>query len=270
VTERIDGHVHLWDPDARRYDWLRGLDALDRVVGPAELERVLAPAGFGRAVLVQALPTDEETDACLALAAATPSIAAVVGWADVGSPGLHARLEALRGGSVRAIRLMAQDEPDPEWLTRPEVMVGARAVAAVGFAVELLVRPPQRHAALELARRLPEARIVLDHGGKPAIHDGEWGAWLADIHAFAALPNVVAKLSGLVTEAGSADPAPYARAIVDAFGAARLIFGSDWPVCTLSASHDEVVALADAATSHLSSDERTAVFGGTAAAVYGL
>jgi L-fuconolactonase len=203
----------------------------------------------------------------------------VVGWVDLTAPDAGDRLAALRdapgGDRLVGIRHQVQSEPDPEWLSRADVRRGLRAVAAAGLAYDLLTIPDQLAAAEATARALPEARFVVDHLSKPPIAAGGREPWETRIRALAAHPNVSCKLSGMVTEADWAawtvgDLRPYAEVVLDAFGPARVMFGSDWPVCTLAATYGEVVAAAAELTAELSDGERAAVLGGTATAVYGL
>ncbi len=275
----VDAHHHIWDPAARRHAWLDGLPALNRAFGLADFERASQPEGVTASVLVQVLASTEETAEFLALAAGSATVAGVVGWTDLTSPAVAdeiARLQALPGaGRLAGIRHLAQDEPDPDWLRRPEVGRGIRAVGAAGLAYDLLVRPHQLPAALAVTGELVDVRFVLDHGAKPAIASGGLEPWAAQISELAARPNVSCKVSGLVTEAGPgwrpAQIVPYIDHLVDRFGPERLMFGSDWPVCTLAASYAEVVALArDALAGLLGPAELDAVLGANAIAVYRL
>ncbi len=282
----VDAHHHLWDTDARDYPWMDGPWA-DPLRGRFDHDRyagVTRPHRVRHSIVVQAAHDEAETLELLDVAGdpvetdwfdAPGPVAGVVGWLDLTRPGVADRLAALRetpsGHLLVGIRHQAQDEPDPRWLVRPEVVRGVAAVGAAGLVYELLVKPPQADAALELARRLPEVSFVLDHCGKPDIAGGVWEPWASWITSMAALPNVTVKLSGLVTEAAPgwkpADVLPYARHALDTFGADRVMFGSDWPVCTLAATYDEVFALAEEA---VPPDDRNAVFGGTARRVYGI
>jgi L-fuconolactonase len=275
----VDAHHHIWDPAATRHAWLDGLPALNRAFGLADFERASRPEGVTASVLVQVLASTEETEEFLALAAGPGIIAGVVGWTDLTSPAAGdeiARLRALPGGGrLVGIRHLAQDEPDPDWLRRPEVRRGIRAVGAAGLAYDLLVRPHQLPAALAVTGELADVRFVLDHGAKPAIASGTREPWASQISELAARPNVTCKVSGLVTEAGPgwrpAQIAPYIDHLADRLGPPRLIFGSDWPVCTLAASYAEVIALArDALAGRLGPAELDAVFGANAIAVYRL
>jgi L-fuconolactonase len=275
----VDAHHHIWDPAARRHAWLDGLPALNRAFGLADFGRASQPEGVTASVLVQVLASTRETEEFLALAAGSGTVAGVVGWADLTSPAVGdeiARLRALPGGGrLAGIRHLAQDEPDPDWLRRPEVRRGIRAVGAAGLTYDLLVRPHQLAAALAVTGELADVRFVLDHGAKPAIASGGLEPWASQITGLAARPNVSCKLSGLVTEAGPgwrpAQIVPYIDHLTDRFGPPRLMFGSDWPVCTLAASYAEVVALARGALAgRLGPAELDAVFGANAIAVYRL
>ena len=268
----VDAHHHLWDTAARDYAWMDGPWA-DPIRGRFDVARYAsAAADVTTSVVVQALHDDGETRDLLRVAGEPGPVAAVVGWVDLTAPDVADRLAELRSaGPLAGIRHQAQDEPDPEWLTRPPVVRGIAAVGAAGLVYDLLVRPPQAAAALDLVRRLPEVSFVLDHAGKPDIAGGAWEPWATWIFSLAALPNVTVKLSGLVTEAAEgwrpADVLPYARHVLSAFGADRVMFGSDWPVCALAASYDQVRAVAEDA---LSPGETDAVFGGTARRIYRL
>jgi L-fuconolactonase len=291
----VDAHHHIWDPAARRHAWLDGLPNLDRRFDLADFERASAPEGVTASVLVQVLNSAAETEEFLALAAADggpargggpadggntgQTVAGVVGWTDLTSPAVGheiARLRALPGGDrLAGIRHLVQDEPDPDWLRRPEVRRGIRAVGAAGLAYDLLVRPVQLPAALAVTGDLPSVRFVLDHGAKPDIASGRREPWASLIGDLAARPNVSCKVSGLVTEAGPGwrpdQIGPYIDHLLDRFGPGRLIFGSDWPVCTLAASYGDVIALArDALESRLGPAELNAVFAANAIAAYRL
>jgi L-fuconolactonase len=275
----VDAHHHVWDPAARRHAWLDGLPALNRAFGLADFGRASEPEGATASVLVQVLHSTEETEEFLALAAGPGPIAGVVGWTDLTSPAVGdeiARLLALPGGGrLAGIRHLVQDEPDPDWLGRPEVRRGIRAVGSASLVYDLLVRPHQLPAALAVTGELADVTFVLDHGAKPPIASGTLEPWASQIGVLAARPNVSCKVSGLVTEAAPdwrpAQIVPYVDHLVDAFGPGRLMFGSDWPVCTLAASYAEVVALArDALAVRLGPAELDAVFRANAIGTYRL
>ena len=280
----VDAHHHLWDPAARRHAWLDHLPRIRRPFTLADYRAAAAAEGVTGSVLVQVLASAGETEEFLALAAGSagsgpPVIAGVVGWADLTREDLGDELDRLRGlpGGDRLVGLrhLVQDEPDPGWLARQDVKRGLRAVGAAGLVFDLLVRPAQLPAALRAASELSDVRFVLDHAAKPEIAAGRIEPWAGLVGALAGLPNVTCKLSGLVTEAGTGwsagDFLPYVDRLLDSFGPGRLMFGSDWPVCTLAASYHEVMAVADTVLGgRLSPGERDAVFGANAVTAYGL
>jgi L-fuconolactonase len=277
----VDAHHHLWDPDRRPYPWMTGdLEALRRPRGLGDLRAVTEPAGVGETVVVQATSSEEETTDLLRQAAASDGlVAAVVGWVDLTAPDVAGRIAALRAGEggerLAGIRHQVQDEPDPEWLLRADVRRGLQAVAAAGLVYDLLLLPVHLPAALQVADELDALALVVDHGAKPPIAAGGWEPWSSDLAALAARERVHCKLSGLVTEAPwdgwrEAGIERYAMRLLELFGPARLMFGSDWPVCTLAASYGEVLDLARAALAGLGDGERDEVLGETARRFYGL
>ncbi|MFI6355151.1 amidohydrolase family protein [Streptomyces sp. NPDC050743] len=277
----VDAHHHVWDLSVRDQDWIKGpeLEPLRRTFGLADLEPEARAAGVDRTVLVQTVTVAEETPEFLALAAGHDLVAGVVGWTDLTRPDIAdelSRLRELPGGSfLKGIRHQVQGEPDPRWLLRKDVQRGLAAVATAGLAYDLVVLPHQLPACAEAAALLPQLPFVLDHLGKPPIATGECDPWASALRALAALPNTVAKLSGLVTEADhaswtTAGLRPYTDTALEAFGPDRLMFGSDWPVCTLAATYTEVLTAMTELTADLGDADRHALFEGTATAVYGL
>lgn len=277
----IDAHHHVWDLTVRDQDWITGkpLAPLRRTFTLDDLRPEAAAAGVSATVLVQTVTVAEETPEFLALAASSELVAGVVGWTDLTAPDVADTLAALRelpgGDYLVGIRHQVQGEPDPGWLLRPDVLRGLAAVAEAGLVYDLVVLPHQLPAAVEAARALPDLTFVLDHLGKPPIAAHRPQLWSSAVRALAQLPNTTCKLSGLVTEAdwytwSPEELQPYADTVLDAFGPDRLMFGSDWPVCTLAASYGRVVDTAHLLTEGLGPDERAAVFGGTAIEVYGL
>ena len=279
---RIDSHHHLWDPATDDLPWMG--DAIRPVLGKRfdvdDLRAVLAPHRIDGAVAVQAQLNLKEGRDLLALAAAPGSpIVGVVAWVDLASPSVGDDLDALRAGPggdrLVGIRHIVEDEPDPAWLLRPEVQRGIAAVHARGLVYDLLCRPPQWEETLATARAFPNGRFVLDHIAKPRIASGRDAAWFPWIAAIGALPNVDVKLSGMVTEADhrSWQPAqirPYVDAALDAFGPARAMYGSDWPVCLLASDYPRMIGALESAIAGLSASEQAAIMGGTAVRAYGL
>ncbi|MET9385543.1 amidohydrolase family protein [Streptomyces sp. NPDC002928] len=277
----VDAHHHVWDLSVRDQDWITGpeLQPLRRDFTIDDLEPEARAAGVDRTVLVQTITVQEETPEFLALAAERELIAGVVGWTDLTRPDVAdelARLRELPGGQyLKGIRHQVQGEPDPQWLLRPDVRRGLTAVAEAGLVYDLVVLPHQLPACAEAAAGHEGLTFVLDHLGKPPVASGEREPWATAVRALAALPNTVCKLSGLVTEADwktwrPADLRPYTDTVLDAFGPHRLMFGSDWPVCTLAATYAEVAGAVHELTAHLGAAERARLYEGTATAVYDL
>jgi L-fuconolactonase len=277
----IDAHHHVWDLAARDQPWITGpaMEPIRRSFGIDDLGPEATAAGVSATVVVQTVADVAETEELLDLAESTPLVAGVVGFVDLTAPDVGEQLDRLRerpsGGWLVGVRSLVQDEPDPAWLTRPAVIAGLREVARRDLVYDLLIRADQIEAALAAVTLVPDGRYVLDHLAKPAIASGRWEPWASGLTALAARDHVSAKLSGLVTEASwsnwsTGDLRPYVEHAVAAFGPDRLLFGSDWPVCTLAAPYGGVVAATEQLIEGLSATERTAVMGGTAATIYGL
>jgi len=277
----VDAHHHLWDLGVRDQDWITGaaLEPLRRDFLLGDYQPLAAQDGVRASVVVQTVTVDAETPELLALAATSDLIAGVVGWADLTAPDLTDRIAELTarpgGDKLVGLRHQVQSERDPDWLTRADVLHGLVAVARAGLVYDLVITAGQLPAAARAAAAVPDLLFVLDHLGKPAIASGSTQPWAADLRRLAALPNTAGKLSGLVTEADwvnwqHSDLRPYTDAALDAFGPGRLMFGSDWPVCTLAASYGEVLQAARDLTGDVSDTEREAIFAGTATRLYRL
>ncbi len=272
----VDAHHHVWDLSVRDQDWIAEGSPIRRDFTVADLAPEARAAGVDRTVLVQTVTVPEETPEFLALAAAHDLIGGVVGWTDLTRPDVAdelARLRELPGGQyLKGIRHQVQGEPDPQWLLRADVRRGLAAVADAGLVYDLVVLPHQLPACAKAAEDHPDLTFVLDHLGKPPIASGAREPWATAVRTLADRPNTVCKLSGMVTEADPAswtvdDLRPYAEVVLDAFGPDRLMFGSDWPVCTLAATYAEVL---DAARELTAPADRTRIFETTATRVYDL
>lgn len=277
---RVDAHHHIWDLTVREQTWMVGpaLDPIRRNYSIDDLALQAAAAGITATVLVQTVGLVEETVEFLEVAASNDLVAGVVGWVDLTADDVATALEGLRsrpdGAYLKAIRHQVHDEPDVDWLLRPDVQRGLSAVADAGLAYDLLTKTPHLPAAIQTARNLPQLNFVVDHISKPVIGE-PLEPWATQLRELAALSNVTCKLSGMVTEASwtdwkPADLQPYADVVLDAFTPARVMFGSDWPVCLLAASYAEVVETAETLTASLTPTEREAVFATTATNTYKL
>ncbi|MGV9604541.1 amidohydrolase family protein [Streptomyces sp. NPDC003631] len=273
---RIDAHHHLWDLDVRDQPWTRTIPVLRRSFTMDDLRPELHRSAIDATVVVQTLPIPEETPELLTLADRDPLILAVVGWTDLTDPGITDHLSELLehpGGVAPAgIRHGIQDEPDPQWLNRPDARRGMAAVGAAGLAYDLLVRPDQLPAAVRTVREMPDVRFVLDHAGNPEVEPGGLEPWAALMTGLGQCDNIAVKLSGLVTRAPAPHgPSlrPYADVLLEQLGPERLMFGSDWPVCLRATDYTGTVTVAESLTAALSPDESAQVYGGTAARWYG-
>jgi len=278
---RVDAHQHFWpQPTRYLYPWMTDeLAALRRPFGPEDLRPLIGARQIDWTVLVQTRSSLDETRDFLAIAEQTDFVAGVVGWADLTALSVERTLADLKatpsGQWLVGIRHQVHDEEDPEWLLRTDVQRGLRAVQQAGLAYDLLLRPRELPAALQVARAFPDLRLVIDHIAKPEIASGSLEPLATDLAPFAELPHVRCKLSGMVTEADlqrwqPSDLRPYVERVVGWFGEDRLMFGSDWPVCTLAATYEQVHdALAEVLTNiGMSKETQAKVFGENARAFY--
>lgn len=275
----IDAHQHFWQLDLPfDYEWLSAERhaAICRNYLPVDLEPHLRRAGVERAVFVQTQHHIEETRWGLRLAEQHAFIAGVVGWVDLVSESCEEQLqELIAHPRFSGIRHIVQDEPDEDFIVRPEVFRGLRVLERHGVPYDLLFYHQHLRHAVTVARAFPELPLVIDHLAKPRIREGVLEPWAAELRAAAAFPNVYCKLSGLVTEADwsgwtVADLRPYVMTALEAFGPARCMYGSDWPVCELAAEYGEVYGALRELLGGLSESESARVFGGTATEFYRL
>ena len=271
---RIDSHQHYWSLARGDYGWLTPeLAPIYRDFGPDDLKPLLARADIDRTILVQAAPTEAETQYLLDLARTEPTIAGVVGWVDFESADVTQRIATLAEDRLLVgLRPMMQDIPDPAWMLRPTVGIAIESMVSHSLVFDALVKPVHLRPLLTLAERHPQLSIVIDHGAKPDIARDAFSPWAEDMARLAGLPNIVAKLSGLVTEAGAewseADLRRYIKHILAIFGPARVLFGSDWPVLNLAGEYATWLAIVERAIAHLEPNEIAAVMGHNARRIY--
>lgn len=235
----VDAHQHFWDPAVAEYPWMTDdVASLRRRFGPEDLAPLLREHGVAGTVVVQARHSLDETRSLLEIAAETPFVLGVVGWVDL-TGDVSGQLGLLDGALV-GVRHQVHDEPDPEWLRRDDVQRGLAAVAEAGLVYDLLVRVRELRAATEAAERRPELTFVLDHAAKAPRSATDRKEWERRVGALADLPNVVCKLSGLLTEG---EPAATAAQALRWFGPERCMFGSDWPVCLLAGEYGDAIEL---------------------------
>ena len=265
VAGIIDAHQHLWDPRLHDHPWLSKESELNRAFYPSDLLDAVTQAPIEGTVVVQAASSTNETDWLLDLARESELILGVVGWVDLVDPMVGDRIAELAGQPLVGVRHQVEDEPDPAWLTRPAVIRGIRAVGDSGLPFDLLVREPQRAAALRLVARMPNQRFVIDHLAKPDVRSGEWSGWREWMAAMASHANVSCKISGLITQADWAawktqSVERYIAEAIDVFGVHRCMFGSDWPVALLAGEYGEILELVERSVDGLSAAERDALW----------
>ena len=278
---KIDSHHHVWDLSVREQDWLKG-DAfapIARTFTMADMDPVLEQSDIDFTVIVQTASVMEETREFLDIAASHPRVAGVVGWLDMESSDITSALESHlshpESRRLVSIRDSAQHQKDPRWLARDEVIRNIRRLGGHNLSYDLLTLPHQLPAAIEAVAACPKTQFVLDHISKPFISAGEIDQWACDMQSLAELPNVVVKVSGMVTEAQWTEWTvetfrPYVDVVVEAFGPHRLMFGSDWPVCLLAGEYFDILGIVKTLTADWSAAEKEAFFSVTAIQAYRL
>jgi L-fuconolactonase len=254
----VDSHVHLWDPTRFRMPWIDDNAQLKRAFGLAEYAQHTDGLPVDGMVYVQVDVTDAygllEAHWAAEQAARDARLAGIVAWAPI-EDGLVAGsyLDALVkiGPTIKGVRRLIQAETDPEFHIRPDFLAGLRLLPSYGLSFDICIRSDQLARSIDMVRACPETQFVLDHLGKPEVKAGRLEPWRAQISEMASLPNVVCKVSGVVTEADhagwqSADIEPYVNHVLAEFGEERVLYGGDWPVVTMAATYQRWVAtLAD-------------------------
>lgn len=273
----VDAHFHCWRLSRGDYGWLTpALAPIYRDVAIADWQREARALGVQAGVLVQAAPTQAETDFLLAEAARHDTVRGVVGWTDLLAPDAPERIARLSATQpkLKALRPMLQDIADPDWILQPALAPALRAMSAHGLVFDALVKPLHLPRVRRLCERHPELQVVIDHAAKPDIAGQAWQPWADELAALARATAVVCKLSGLLTEAGprAARGAAqrWAAHVLEAFGPQRVLWGSDWPVLELAASYRDWWSDTQDLLAGSPAAERTAVLGGNATRVYRL
>lgn len=245
----LDAHQHFWTVERTDYGWLTpDLTPLFRDFGPTDLAPLMRHAGINRTILVQAAETEAETDYCLRLARETDFVAGVVGWLDMLAENFVDRLDHYQAQPKWiGLRPMLQGH-DPAMISNGAFRAALKEVARRDIPFDILTFPRHLPAIRAALASAPGLRGIIDHISKPDMTKPDMGEWAEHMSAIGALPNILCKISGLVTEAGpdwTIDRIrPFVRHVADSFGPDRLVFGTDWPVCTLAATHEQVVDLA--------------------------
>lgn len=273
---RIDAHQHFWHYQAADYPWMTAaMKVLQRNYLPGDLAPLLDSHQLSGSIVVQARQCAAETEQLLRWADASPATQAVIGWVNLRQSDLAAQLEALRHPLLRGFRHQVQDERDPAaWLRDAANASGINQLQRQRYVWEMLVTWRHLPETTRFAAHHDNHWLVLDHLGKPDIAAGA-KSWRKQMAGLAAMPHVVCKLSGLVTEVlnppwHAEQLRPFIEEAIALFGPQRLMFGSDWPVCLLAASYDEIVQLVEEVIGSLTPAEQDNIWGDTAGRVYGL
>jgi L-fuconolactonase len=238
----VDSHVHLWHPRRFRIPWLDGDAVLEHQFERAEFDAATAGLNVDAIVYVQ-VDVKPAYGLLEARWAAQQQVDGIVAWAPLeDGPVARSYLDELKtiGPRIKGVRRLIQSETDPDFPLR--LIDGVRLLPGYGLSFDICIRHDQLARSIDLVRACPETQFVLDHLGKPGVKAGLLDPWRGEIDVLAALPNVVCKVSGLVTEADHQrwtpdDLAPYIRHVRDAFGEDRVLFGGDWPVVNHAATY---------------------------------
>ncbi len=279
--EFTDAHVHFWDASLRPYPWLAGVPSIASAHGPRDLAREAAGSPPSRVVFVQAdcerAFARDEVDWVESVAGQAAPVAGIVAFAPMDAgPATTAALRELSGRPlVRGVRHLIQGETDPRFCLSDSFVGGVRECGELGLSFDLCVRHPQLASVVELVRLCPATTFILDHAGKPDLREGVLASWRTHIGELAAFPNTVCKLSGLVTEAGTAALdierfVPTIGHLLETFGPSRLLFGSDWPVVKLASPYLTWLQMARTLLAHLPAPSQDAIFNANAGRVYRL
>lgn len=273
----IDSHQHFWKYDPLNHQWIDDEMAVIRKdFLPTHLKKVYDGHKIDGCVAVQVDQTLQENDFLLNLTKENDFIKGVVGWVDLRSKKVDEVLEGYGNeAKLKGFRHIVQGEADPNFMLRPDFMNGISSLEKGGYTYDILVFPHQLGAALELVKKFPRQKFVIDHIAKPYIKDGFFEGWSVLMKELARHENVYCKLSGMVTEADYKHWTPdhihpYMYLILQAFGAERIMFGSDWPVCLVAGNYGEVLKLVTDFIAPLSSYEQKAIMGRNAIQFYNL
>jgi L-fuconolactonase len=273
----IDSHHHFWQYSLQEYAWISdSMSVLKRDYLPPDLNREIKSVGFDGVVSVQARQSLRETQWLLELAEKNDFIKGVVGWVPLKSIDLSCELQKFAGHSkLKAVRHVLQDEPDDNYMLRPEFDRGISLLKDFHLRYDILIFERHLKQSIKLVDRHPDLTFILDHVAKPRIKEKLISPWRENINELAKRPNIYCKISGMATEADHSNWTetqllPYMETALDAFGPRRLLFGSDWPVCLLATPYRRWFETVTDFIAPLSDSERNRIMGGTAIEAYGL
>ena len=273
----IDAHQHFWKYSPINHAWIDdNMSVIRKDFLPSDLKKVYETNHIDGCVAVQADQTLEETDFLLELANENDFIKGVVGWLDLQLTSVDEVLQKYtKYEGLKGFRHIVQGEPDPNFLLRPSFLNGVSKLEKHNFTYDILVFPHQLLATLEFVKEFPNQKFVIDHIAKPHVKDGFYEGWAVLMTTIAQQPNVYCKLSGMITEADykqwtPKQIEPYMTLVLEAFGAKRLLFGSDWPVCLVAGNYKKVKGLVTNFIATLSENEQADIMGNNAVEFYSL
>jgi L-fuconolactonase len=273
----IDAHQHFWHYDPNKHVWMsETMGVLKKDYLPTDLEPLLKNCALTGCVAVQANQAEEENTFLLGLAEKHDFIKGIVGWVDLQSPQVEERLAYYKQFDLmKGFRHVIHDEEDLDFMLRPAFLRGIGLLKKYGYTYDILIFPKHLPNTLKLVAAFPEQAFVIDHIAKPFIKTGDIEEWRNALKTVAAYNNVSCKISGMVTEADwhnwkPADFTPYLDTIVELFGTDRIMYGSDWPVCTLAATYENMFSIVKNYFSKFSASEQEKFFGGNATRFYSL
>jgi len=274
---KIDAHQHFWYFDPVRDAWITDdMSVIQRDFLPVDLSPILTKNGFDGCVAVQADQSEEETLFLLELADQFDFVKGVVGWIDLRSRNVQTRLgQFARFKKLKGFRHIVQAEADDQFLLGEDFCRGIALLGNYRFTYDILIKPHQLNATIGFVEKFPNQVFVIDHLAKPFIKDKIMGDWKQQMQRLGQFENVSCKISGMVTEAdwknwNMIDFRPYIDHVVDSFGTDRVMFGSDWPVCTVAGKYEDVCEVVEKNTAHLSHAEKKSLWGLNAKNFYDL
>ncbi|MEO9896789.1 MAG: amidohydrolase family protein [Paracoccaceae bacterium] len=273
---KIDAHQHFWRLSRGDYHWLTPEKApLYQDFEPSDLLPLLKENGIDGTVTVQAAPTPAETDFMLSLADDNDFILGVVGWCDFESADASDQIRDLAARpKLVGLRPMIQGIADVDWMLKPALTPAFETMVETDLGFDALTLPKHLPNLARLMERHPDLRVVIDHGSKPDVAGSAFDIWAQDMRLLASDTTALVKMSGLVTEAGSdwsvESLKPYVDFLLEHFGPQRLMWGSDWPVCTLASSYRAWCDATDRLLEGLDKAEKAQIWGATASRFYNL
>lgn len=272
---KIDSHQHFWKYDAVKDSWITdNMSCIKSDFMPDEVEPLLLKNGIEGCVAIQADQSENETQFLLQLAEQYKFIKGVVGWVDLRAEDIYERLTYFsQFNLLKGFRHIVQSEIEDDFLLQKDFCRGISLLKEFGYTYDILIYPRHLEYAAMFVKQFPDQKFVINHLAKPFIKDCLIEEWRKDLNLFKDLPNVSCKVAGLVTEADwnlwkMSDFKAYIDVILDVFGIDRVMFGSDWPVCLLAASYDEICEVLDKNTSFLNTTEKNKLWGGNCAKFY--